>query len=94
MSNYAIGAVLVADLRAEARRQRGSFSTPDPGWYDWMAERLYRTGREVESKILVERFLGRPISTTALLADLERSARKIASPSAAQRRLVSSTSAK
>jgi hypothetical protein len=72
MMNYALGAIVVADLRARCRELRGTFSNPDPGMYAWLSERLYRFGLERTSRAVVEELLGRPVSPAALLADLGR----------------------
>ena len=72
MLNYAIGAILVADLRARAAELHGSYSEGDPAWYAWMSERLYRFGLERPSRQVIEEFLGRPISPRALLDDMAR----------------------
>lgn len=72
MMNYAAGAFLAADLRARCRELRGPFSRPDPGYYPWLAERLFRFGLERPSRQVVEDFLGRPLQPDALLADLRR----------------------
>jgi oligoendopeptidase F len=78
MANYAIGAVLVADLRARARELRGPFAgagaadAAGASWYPWLAERLYRFGLERTSRQVIEDFLGRPVSPHALLEDLAR----------------------
>jgi carboxypeptidase Taq len=72
MMNYALGAMIAADVRAKVREQRGPFTTADSRLYDWLSERLYRYGRERSSREVLEDFLGRPLSADALLADLER----------------------
>jgi hypothetical protein len=72
MANYALGAILIADLRARMHTGRGPLTGDDPGWYAWASERLYRFGLETGSRETVERFLGRPVSPAALLADLDR----------------------
>ena len=72
MANYAIGAIVIADLRARMRAGRGPVTGDDPGWYAWASERLYRFGLEVGSRQVVERFLGRAVSPEALLDELER----------------------
>ena len=46
MANYAIGAVLAADLRAAIRAARGDWIDGDPGWYAWVTEHVYRFGLE------------------------------------------------
>ncbi|MEO8503870.1 MAG: hypothetical protein ABI609_08250 [Acidobacteriota bacterium] len=72
MMNYALGAILVADLRQRCRELRAPFERPDAGMYAWLTERLYRFGLEKTSRAVVEDFLGREISPQALIADLER----------------------
>ena len=72
MMNYALGAMIAADVRAKVREQRGPFTTADTRLYDWLCEQLYRYGRERSSREVLEDFLGRPLSADALLADLER----------------------
>lgn len=72
MMNYALGAILTADMRARCRELRGPFTHPDPGYYAWLAERLYRFGLEKASGDVLRDFLGRPPSLDALLADMRR----------------------
>ncbi len=72
MLNYAIGAILVADLRARAKELHGPYAEGDPAWYAWVSERLYRFGLERPSRQVIEEFLGRPISPRALLDDMAR----------------------
>jgi hypothetical protein len=72
MLNYAFGAILIADLRAEVIARHGRFTTGDRSWYDWVSSRLYRFGRERPARDVVEQFLGRGVSAAALLQDLGR----------------------
>jgi hypothetical protein len=72
MMNYAFGAILIADLRAALIARHGAFTTGDPGWYPWVAMRLYRFGRERPAREVVEQFLGRGVSVAALIGDLGR----------------------
>ncbi|MBI1951168.1 MAG: hypothetical protein HYS34_07380 [Acidobacteria bacterium] len=72
MLNYAVGAILVADLRARAKDLHGAYTEGDPSWYGWVSERLYRFGLERPSRQVIEDFLGRPVSPRALLEDLGR----------------------
>src|SRR5437867_958390 len=72
MLNYAVGALLVADLRARARALHGTYAEGDATWYPWVSERLYRFGLERPSRRVIEDFLGRPVSPRALLDDLAR----------------------
>ena len=71
MANYAIGAVLAADLRAAIRAERGDWIDGDPGWYPWVREHVYRFGRERSSRDVLRDVLGRPPSADALRAELE-----------------------
>jgi hypothetical protein len=71
MANYALGAVLAADLRAAIRAARGDWLDGDPGWYAWVRERVYRFGRERSSRDVLRDVLGRPPSADALRAELE-----------------------
>ncbi len=72
MMNYAAGAILIAAIRARTRELRGPFLAGDPGWYRWIAPRLFRFGLERATREVVERFLGGPVSPAALLADMGR----------------------
>lgn len=72
MMNYAVGAILVADLRAAIRAQHGPFTTGDPSWYPWVSARLYRFGLERATGKVIGDLLGRPPSPQALLEDLGR----------------------
>ena len=72
MSNYAIGAIIIADIRARVIAQHGSFDRGDSSWYGWVSPRLYQYGLARSSKQVIEDFLGRPLSPDALLADLAR----------------------
>lgn len=72
LANYALGAVMVAAVRARIRELRGDWSTGDPGWYAFVSDRLLRfAGARTPRDILLE-FLGRPLTAAALLADIER----------------------
>lgn len=72
MLNYAVGAILIADIRARVKELRGASAAGDPTWYPWVCERLYRFGLERPSRRVVEEFLGRPISPRAILDDMRR----------------------
>ena len=71
MMNYALGAILVADIRARARELRGPLMD-DRGYYEWLSERIYRFGLSRPSGEVVRDFLGRAPSADALVADLRR----------------------
>ena len=72
MANYAIGAIIIADLRARVRELHGPFTTGDSTWYAFMTEHIYRFGLARPSRAVIVDFLGRPISPDAILADMRR----------------------
>jgi hypothetical protein len=72
MLNYALGAIMVADLRAAVRRAHGPISSGDPAWYPFVRERIFRFGQERASRQVVADVLGRAPRPEALLADLAR----------------------
>lgn len=72
MVNYALGAVVAADVRARAQREKGGFSQPNAGMYAWLSGGLYRWGLQRTSAEVLQSFLGRPVSDAALLADMQR----------------------
>src|SRR5262249_18074491 len=49
MMNYAVGAILIAAIRARTVEQHGPFVAGDPTWYAWVAPRLFRFGLERSS---------------------------------------------
>ena len=73
MVNYALAAIIAADLRAAIRAERGDWSTGDPGWYAWVSERLFRFGASKSSGDVLGEVLGRGPSADALIRDLSRS---------------------
>jgi hypothetical protein len=70
--NYALGAYLVADMRAAIRAARGASGWSSAGMYAWLTQRLYRFGMERPARQVLEDLLGRPLRPAALLADLDR----------------------
>ena len=72
MANYAIGAIIIADIRAHVKAVHGEYARGDATWYPWVSSRLYRFGLERSSRQVIEDFLRRPLSPAALLADLAR----------------------
>lgn len=74
MANYAIGSIIIADLRARVKQLHGDFTTGDPTWYAFMTEHIYRFGLSKSSADVITEFLGRPISADAILADMRRMA--------------------
>jgi len=77
MMNYAAGAIVIAAIRERTRARHGDFTRGDPGWYAWVAPRLYRYGLERPTREVVEGFLGGPVSPAALLTDLRRMPRTV-----------------
>lgn len=76
MMNYAVGAILIAAVRARTREVHGDFTPGDSTWYGWVAPRLFRFGLERPAREVVEEFLGGPVSPAALLADMRRMRRR------------------
>ena len=72
MANYAIGSIIIADIRARVRQLHGDFTTGDPTWYAFMTDHIYRFGLSRTSADVITDFLGCPISSTAILADMKR----------------------
>jgi hypothetical protein len=72
MMNYAIGAIVIAAIRARTTEVHGPFVTGDSTWYGWIAPRLYRWGLERSSRQVVTEFLGGPVTPAAILADMRR----------------------
>ena len=72
MLNYAMGAIVVADVRATLVARHGSWLAGDTTWYARTSELLFRTGREVPAQVVLERLLGRRPSAAALTRDLAR----------------------
>jgi hypothetical protein len=72
MMNYAAGAIIIADIRRRTRDVNGPFIMGDPTWYSWVAPRLFRFGLERPTRQVIEDFLGRGVSPTALLDDMRR----------------------
>jgi hypothetical protein len=72
MVNYALGAILVADMRARCRALRGPLWDADHRYYAWLSEHLYHYGLERTSGDVLTGFLGRGPSPDALVSDLGR----------------------
>ncbi len=72
MMNYALGAILVADMRARCLELKGSFTNGDPGYYAWLTERIYRFGLGKTSGNVIRDFLGRAPSPDAIIKDMRR----------------------
>jgi hypothetical protein len=72
MVNYGLGAVLTADIRQRTHDIIGPFDTGNARWYGWTSAHLLRYGDSLDTATLLRRFLGRPVSTEALLRQLQR----------------------
>jgi hypothetical protein len=72
MMNYAVGAILIAAVRARTVEVHGPFLTGDGSWYEWVSLRLFRFGLERPAGEVIEKFLGGPVTPAALLADMRR----------------------
>jgi hypothetical protein len=71
LANYALGAVMVAAVRARIRELRGDWATGDPGWYTFVSDRLLRFAGARPPRDILEDFLGGPLTTAAILDDIE-----------------------
>ncbi|MEP7065180.1 MAG: hypothetical protein ABI889_04035 [Gemmatimonadota bacterium] len=72
MANYAIGSIIIADIRSRVRELHGDFTTGDPTWYAFMTDHIYRFGLSRSSAGVIADFLGRRIGVDAILADMRR----------------------
>jgi hypothetical protein len=72
LANYALSALIAAALRARLLELRGPWWDGDPGWFPFVAERLFAPGASRPTAALLEAFLGGPLSAAPLLADLRR----------------------
>jgi hypothetical protein len=72
MVNYGLGSVLTAEIRERTRQAVGPFETGNPQWYSWSSEHLLRFGEELDTRTLLQQFLGRPVSPQALLDQIRR----------------------
>ena len=72
MMNYALGAMVAADVRARVKGARGGFLAGGARLYDWLAERLYRFGRSRPSREVLHDFLGRPIGPEGIVREVGR----------------------
>src|SRR5262245_38546807 len=72
MMNYAVGAMLVAALRARTVERHGPWIMGDTSWYPRVSRALFRYGLERPTREVVGEFLGGPVTPTALLNDMAR----------------------
>jgi hypothetical protein len=73
-ANYALSAIIAAALRGRLLELRGPWWDGDPGWFSFVAERLFVPGASRPPAALLEAFLGGPLTAEPLLADLRRAA--------------------
>jgi hypothetical protein len=71
LSNYALGGIVVAAVRRRLAELRPEWWLGDPGWYSFASDRLLRFGANRPSGEIIAGFLGEPLSTRAIMADLE-----------------------
>ena len=72
MVNYALAAIIAADLRAAIRAARGDWSTGDPGWYDWVSAQIFCWGLERSGRDVLVDVLGRTPTADALTVEIGR----------------------
>ena len=72
MMNYALGAMLVADVRAKVAERKGGFLKGGPKLYEWLSDELYRHGRSKPSREVIEAFLGTAVGPGAIVRDVTR----------------------
>ena len=71
LANYALGAMVVAAIRARIRATRGDWSLGDPGWYPHVSEALLRYGGGRSPRSLLAAFLEGPVTADQLIANIE-----------------------
>lgn len=72
MTNYALGAFVVADLRRSLAGRHGPIGTGREGWYGEVSDQLFRFGLARPAAHVTREALGRGVSPKALLDDLAR----------------------
>jgi len=72
LTNYALGAFIVADLRQALAARSGPITTGRAGWYREVSDRLFRFGLARPADRVTRDLLGRRISANPLLRDLAR----------------------
>jgi hypothetical protein len=70
MINYAVGAVITAEIRQRTRDSIGAIDAGHPEWYAWTSDQLLKFGAEFDTARLLDRFLGRPLSANALVEEI------------------------
>ena len=71
LANYALGAIMVAAVRARIREVRGDWAGGDPEWYAFVSRNLLVHGGGRRPRDLLVAFLGRPLSVEPILAEIE-----------------------
>jgi len=72
MVNYGLGALLTAEMRRRITEAIGPFDAGNPAWHGWVSERLLVFGSERDTLSLMQSLLGRPVSTAALIEQIQR----------------------
>ncbi|MGQ0646529.1 MAG: hypothetical protein ACT4P7_03100 [Gemmatimonadaceae bacterium] len=72
LMNYALGAMVAADVRERVRAKRGGFTTSGATLYDWLSDALYQFGQSKPSREVLEQFLGRRVGPESVVRELER----------------------
>ena len=72
MMNYALGAMIAAQLRDKVRAERGAFFDPDKKRYDWLSDHLYRFGLSRPTREVLRDVLGASLGADALVGDMRR----------------------
>jgi hypothetical protein len=70
VANHALSAMAAAAIRERTWDQRGPWWSGDPGWFGYMAERLFAPGASRSPADLIGAFLGRPLTAGPLMDDL------------------------
>ena len=72
MANYALSAMVAAAVRTRIREVRGDWlgAGGDPGWYEFVSDRLLRFGATRPAREVLTEFLGGPLTARPLLDDL------------------------
>lgn len=71
LANYALGAIVVAAVRARVRATRGDWSVGDPGWYRHLSEALLQDGGGRAPRSLLTAYLNGPLTAESLIANIE-----------------------
>ncbi len=72
MVNYALAAIIAADLRRAIRDHLGDWTAGNPDWYGWVSEKLLRWGRSRGSGEVLRDVLGRGPTADALIDEIRR----------------------